>query len=189
LSAGNALPGTYNWMAVFYDGANNAICRTNFYWLDVRANGSSDPAPDSGGGASIVQNACGFFVVVLDGSPFAGAANLNVAGDNYDGSGQALNDNCGLAIHGNNNANTLTGGAGNDQIFGYAGDDILNGGDESCSGDLCNSGGTLGDTLNGGDGGPDTDTIDGGTETNLSGVGGTTVGDTCTTGEAVSNCP
>lgn len=59
-------------------------------------------------------------------------------------------------------------------LTGRDGDDELNGGNESCSGDKCNLNGTLGDTL---DGGAGDDTGTGGSETdNGAGVG--TVGDT-----------
>ena len=42
LSQGNSLPGTYNWMVIFYDEANNPICRTDTYWLDVRDSNPSN---------------------------------------------------------------------------------------------------------------------------------------------------
>lgn len=125
---------------------------------------------------------CQFLVVVLNGSPFTGSANINVDGDDYDGSEQELGKCKGLAIHGNNNANTLSGGSGNDAIFGYAGndtlngndgDDTLNGGNESCDGPQCNAIGTLGDILNGNNG---NDLLNGGNET-CTGAQCNTIGD------------
>jgi hypothetical protein len=55
ITAGNTLPGTYNWFAIFYDGNGNAICRTNTYWLDVRrGNVGAGGAGGNGGTGGIL---------------------------------------------------------------------------------------------------------------------------------------
>jgi len=76
--------------------------------------------------------------------------------DNFDvsidGTGLGLTGTENLEVWGNSANNTITTGSGND---------VIHGGDESCSGDLCNSGNTLGDTLNGGAG---DDVLNGGNE-------------------------
>lgn len=95
---------------------------------------------------SIVEkDGCKYLVVVLVGSPTTETADITVTSDNYDGSTEDLGGCRGLRIHGNNNGNVLTGSAGNDQIYGYGGDDIIYG--DSISGD-----GSGDDYIEGGDG-------------------------------------
>ena len=178
LTAGNVLPGTYNWLAIFYGADGNPICRTNTHWLDVRGGGGSDASTGSGGGSSgsiLVETACGW-VVVFQGGPADGVvvADQSWGGGNdftvaTDSTSSDLS--CNHEIHGNNAPNIITGGDGDDQIFGYAGNDTLlgeagndsiTGGDETCTGNFCTPAGGLGDTIDGGEG---NDTLNGGNET------------------------
>ena len=94
----------------------------------------------------VEKDGCSYLVVVLNGSPYTGSADINEPTNNYDGSGQALGKNCGLEIHGNDSANTITGSAGDDRIYGYGGVDII-------YGDSINEDGSGNDYIDGGDGG------------------------------------
>jgi serralysin len=103
------------------------------------------------------QNTGGAGVDVLNGFE-------NVAGSNF-----------GDTLKGDDNANVILGGLGDDQLFGGAGNDTLNGGDgndvlRGNTGNDTELGGTGNDTLYGGDG---NDILDGGPGTNtLNGANG-----------------
>jgi Ca2+-binding RTX toxin-like protein len=101
----------------------------------------------------------------LVGSPYKGPADYIVNSDNFSVATDAVvmgiefNGKTSFIIHGNDNANILVGGTGNDNIHAYGGDDIIYGGDETCSGDC--SGQQIGDRIFAGQG---NDTIYGGNE-------------------------
>lgn len=90
-----------------------------------------------------LSNGCVILVVVLQGSPYAGVAHINVAADDFDGS--LLGMYCGLEIHGNDNDNLILGSPGNDIIYGYGGMDII-------IGDTICGNGYGDDFIDGGDG-------------------------------------
>ena len=121
---------------------------------------------------------CTYLVVVLSGSSYSGEADITIAGNHYDGSGQDLGEHCGLEIHGNDNANVLVGSSAHDRIFGYGNQSgevnyqscglAINGavdvliGDPGCSGtgnDMLDGGAgddyIIGDTVGGGSGDDD----------------------------------
>jgi Ca2+-binding RTX toxin-like protein len=112
------------------------------------------------------------YVIVLQGSSFAGIADYTIASNNFDATtdlaalGLTLNANDSLEIHGNDKVNVIVGSSGDDTIYGYGGndnisggdgDDMIDGGNETCTGSMT----LCGDTINGGSG---NDTINGGNE-------------------------
>jgi|GEM_PF-2960452 len=109
-------------------------------------------------------------IVVLQGSPYTGPRDIDVASDNYDGTGQALGTCIGLEIHGNDAiVSLIDGGVGDDIIYGYGGrDDIVGGAGDDII--YAHAGGGFIQATSGNDtiyGGDDLDQINGGAGNDL----------------------
>lgn len=146
--------GEYVWLVAFADSSGKIICATkakSFTASGISGLGSPGPARDLSGDNSgssskaptvIVKN---YYVVVFFGASYSGRANERLADgvDDYDGSGVNLTGYVGMKIFGNNRPNVIIGSSLGDIIYG---------GDESCTTDVCNARGNLGDNINGGAG-------------------------------------
>jgi Ca2+-binding RTX toxin-like protein len=146
--------------------------------LTVNGTAGADTIVVSGGGSAGVSVSIGG--KALTGSPFRGVAKVVVNA----GGGNDRVDFSGLTVNG-----TANGGAGNDVLIGSAGDDVLNGdgGDDVIGGGAGNdhlaggdgadhlTGGGGVDALAGGSGDDVLDALDGISDANISGGGGSDV--------------
>ncbi|MEM6528156.1 MAG: hypothetical protein AAF653_07655, partial [Chloroflexota bacterium] len=116
---------------------------------DVPSQSRGNDACESDGGDGGGNLTIGRFTIVLQGSPFtpgAGDSVINIAGDDVDVSTLGLGDNIAVIIYGNDNNNTIIGGSGDDEIFGFGGTVIIFGDPQNQDGNSGN------DTIDGGDG-------------------------------------
>jgi hypothetical protein len=164
LHAGKALgTGAYSWFAVFYNAEGKALCRSPLIAFSVvLAKPGHGVADNSIFGPQFTANPVvaaviivnNRVVIVLQNSPYTGPRDVNVAANDFDGTGYVLpTGKVGLEIHGNDLANHLTGSSGSDILFGYGGNDTLidSTGDDTAFGgpgddQLVDSAATTGDT-------------------------------------------
>ncbi|MBN1284547.1 MAG: hypothetical protein JXB47_04035, partial [Anaerolineae bacterium] len=106
-------PDAYAYYLVAMTSAHQAICQTGYGYLTL------DPAlgikPDP---------ACNRLVVVMADSPYTGPRDLDLPDSaDYGADDIELGPMCGVVIHANNGDNEISGTAGDDIIYGYAGND------------------------------------------------------------------